>query len=337
MTGRIIAATLCLSLFLVLSAEAAPEIDFVGDLRVSGGGVIFSDGTKQNTALVTDGPARNTAAGPGALSSNTTGHNNTAVGEKALYANTTGFSNTALGAGALCNHSTGYSNTAVGLNALYSTTTGLLNTASGDSALYTNTSGNDNTAAGYYALFHNTTGNNNTAYGVDALWFNATGSDNTAVGYNADVLKRDLSNTTAVGYAAKVDISNKVRIGNDAVTVIGGKVGWSNIADSRAKKDIRDLSRGLAFITSLRPVEFRMNQGNERIDFGFLAQDVEALLGREYNMLGLGGDEARTLSLRYADFIAPLVKALQEQQQFIVRLQHELEELKTLVHNLASK
>ena len=48
---------------------------------------------------------------------------------------------------------------------------------------------------------------------------------------------------------------------------------------------------------------------------GFLAQDVEALLGDGYSVLGIGGDKDRTLSLRYTDLIAPMVKAIQEQQR----------------------
>jgi len=57
-----------------------------------------------------------------------------------------------------------------------------------------------------------------------------------------------------------------------------------------------------------------MKQGNGRTDMGFLAQDVEAVLGDDYNVLGIGGDKDRTLSLRGTDLIAPLVKAVQEQQ-----------------------
>ena len=50
---------------------------------------------------------------------------------------------------------------------------------------------------------------------------------------------------------------------------------------------------------------------------GFLAQDVEAVLGDGYSVLGIGADPNRTLSLRHTDLIAPLVKAVQEQQEVI--------------------
>ena len=38
------------------------------------------------------------------------------------------------------------------------------------------------------------------------------------------------------------------------------------------------------------------------------------MLGDGYGVLGIGSDSDRTLSLRYTDLIAPLVKAVQEQQ-----------------------
>jgi hypothetical protein len=106
-----------------------------------------------------------------------------------------------------------------------------------------------------------------------------------------------------------------------SVTHIGGQVGFSNDSDVREKKDVEEIGHGLAFIKQLRPVQYRLKSGNDRIDFGFIAQEIEALLGTEYNVLGIGGTEERMLSLRYTDFIAPMVKAMQEQQVVIDRQQ----------------
>ena len=74
-----------------------------------------------------------------------------------------------------------------------------------------------------------------------------------------------------------------------------------------------------------------MKEGNDRIDFGFIAQEVEALLDTDYNILGIGQDSDRTLSLRYTDFIAPMVKAMQEQQEMIELLKSEVAELKRIL------
>jgi hypothetical protein len=210
----------------------------------------------------------------------------------------------------------GIYNTAVGSLALSANTTGHRNTATGYQALYSNTSGYGNTATGHYALYSNT-GAYNTAYGTSALAGNTTGNDNTAIGYGADVAQHNLTNATAIGNLALVNASNKVRIGNSSVTVIEGQVAWSWPSDLRIKKDIEDIDYGLEFVKQLRPVQYKLKEGNDRTDFGFIAQDIEALLGTGYNILSIGEDAARSLSLRYTDLIAPMVKAMQEQQEII--------------------
>lgn len=273
----------------------------------------------------------NTASGDSALQSNTNGSANTASGYSALYSNTSGNNNTASGNTALYLNTTGYYNTASGNHSLYSNTTGYGNTASGNYSLYSNTTGTYNTASGYYTLRYNTTGNHNTASGNYALYSNTTGNYNSALGDYADVTTGALTNATAIGYNAKVNASDKVRIGNTAVTVIEGQVGWSYPSDIRIKKDVEDIGFGLSFIKSLRPVQYRLIQGNERIDFGFIAQDIEARLGDGYNVLGIAEDADRSLSLRYTDFIAPMVKAMQEQQAEIETQRKEIENLKAQV------
>ena len=91
---------------------------------------------------------------------------------------------------------------------------------------------------------------------------------------------------------------------------------------------MRELEQGLPLVLALRPVSYRYKGGNGRADMGFVAQDVEALLGDAYNVVDAGGDADRTLSLRYAEFIAPLVKAVQEQQAQIEALRAELAALR---------
>jgi hypothetical protein len=281
--------------------------------------------------------ALNTAVGTQALYSSTTGYGNTATGVGTLASNTTGYHNTAAGALSLVSNTTGTSNTAIGYFSLYDNTTGYSNTASGMDALETNTTGVENTASGYYALSGNKTGGQNTAIGTQALINNRTGSYNTAIGVNADTASGDLHNATAIGHSAIVDNSNTVRIGNTDVTHIGGQVGFSNDSDVREKKDIQDIGYGLGFIKQLRPVQYRMKNGNDRIDFGFIAQDIELTLGTEYNILGIGKTEDRMLSLRYTDFIAPMVKAMQEQQLIIEKQQALIDALMSRLAEVEAK
>ncbi len=206
------------------------------------------------------------------------GGDNTAIGYGALAGNTVGSSNT--GVGLFADVSTGGSwNVAMGPIAMLNNTTGEGNVGAGKAALHHNTAGNFNVGIGQEALFFNGTGSANTAIGREALSGNATGSNNTAIGYGANVFEGGLTNATAVGYGAVADASNKVRIGNTAVTVIGGQVAWTAFSDKRAKKDIQDLDLGLDFINALRPVAYRMKDGNDAIDMGFIAQDIEELRG----------------------------------------------------------
>jgi hypothetical protein len=99
-------------------------------------------------------------------------------------------------------------------------TEGSFNTADGSTALYANTTGSNNTASGQGALYNNETGSNNTASGNIALTNNITGDNNTAIGANANVSVENLTNATAIGYNAIVNASNKIRLGNAAVTLV---------------------------------------------------------------------------------------------------------------------
>jgi hypothetical protein len=228
-------------------------------------------------------------------------------------------------------------NTGVGANSLSFDTTGSGNTGLGNSSLNSNPTGSNNTGLGIFSLANSTSGNYNTGLGAYTLSSNTTGTSNTAVGTGADVASGDLDNATAIGAYAVVDASSHVRIGNTTVTQIGGQVAWSNLSDVRAKTNIRPLDLGLDFVMALRPVAFQLINGNGRTDLGFIAQDVEALLGDDYNVLGIGGDDARTLSLRYTDFIAPMVKAIQDQQATIRALQQHDEQQQATIKALAAR
>jgi hypothetical protein len=316
----------------------------------------------------------NTANGVNALFSNTTGYSNTANGVQALYSNTTGYTNTATGRQALNSNTTGYENTATGMQALYSNTTGDDNTANGNWALYSNTTGESNTANGEYALYYNTTGYWNTANGGGALYSNTTGHENTALGCGADVSSGSLSNATAIGFGAVVDADNKVRIGNTAVTSIGGQVGWTTFSDGRYKKSISENVPGLAFINKLKPVTYTMDvdaidavlrpprqpgEGQSEEDLmpsaeemaskqaqsqivytGFTGQEVEKAaqeLGFNFSGVDAPKSENGMYGLRYAEFVVPLVKAVQEQQQMIQKQQEMIQNLQKRIEELEKR
>jgi hypothetical protein len=319
----------------------------------------------------------NMAFGGGALEANTTGTGNIAIGYESLFwdtsgqqntavglfsmqQNTTGSFNTASGAQTLDNNTTGGSNTAIGAIALSRNTIGNANVAMGVSSLSGNTTGGGNTAIGHSSMDRNTTGENNIALGIASMGTNTTGSQNTTIGAAADVSTGNLSNATAIGAGANVNASNKVRIGNGAVTVIEGQVPFTTPSDGRFKYHIQEDVKGLDFILQLRPVTYqfdvkRFDQqkgapfGNDQatpVNYvqqasydeaaairrsGFIAQEVEKAAGASgYNFSGVIKPKTAQehYSLSYESFVVPLVKAMQEQQKIIADLQKQIDELK---------
>lgn len=65
------------------------------------------------------------------------------------------------------------------------------------------------------------------------------------------------------------------------------------------------------------------NSTDSRRNWGFIAQDIQKLLGDSNAIVTVGQDDVKYLGLRYTDFVAPLVKAVQEQQDVIAALQLE--------------
>ncbi|MCP4001420.1 MAG: hypothetical protein GY727_10975, partial [Gammaproteobacteria bacterium] len=231
-------------------------------------------------------------------------------------------------------------------------------------------SGQRNAALGEYALDGATTGSYNTALGANSLVLTTTGVYNTGVGYAAGQAST-YSNSTAIGANTVTTASNQVRIGDNAVTSIGGNVGWSIVSDGRFKKDISSNVAGLDFIMQLRPVTYHMdldamddffkqsdvkseetaeispeNQAiiaeakaeKEAILYtGFIAQEVEEVaqkLDFEFSGVDAPKNDDDHYSLRYAEFVVPLVKAVQEQQTIIEEQKATIEALQTKVNEV---
>ncbi len=286
----------------------------------------------------------NTALGQGALFSNT-GYYNTASGYSALRANTGGESNSAYGISALVLNTTGSYNTALGANAITYNTTGISNTAAGTNALYHNT-GSYNTGVGQSALAQTTGAYYNTAIGFAAGDSYDNGFNNVFIGANTDVNGAGYYNVVVIGQAALATASNQVTIGNPATNSYRAYANWSNISDGRVKQNIKQNVPGLSFINKLQPITYNLDlnaadkiiqsvrkdstgkiiaynnieqaarQEKEKIVYtGFVAQDVEkAAKSVSYNFSGVDAakNDKDVYGLRYAEFVVPLVKAVQE-------------------------
>lgn len=315
-----------------------------------------------HTALTSNTSGRNnTASGYQSLYFNTTANFNTATGAFSLL-NNNGVRNTANGHAALLSNTTGNHNTASGSDALYYNVSGLNNVATGVFSLNKNTSGSYNSADGSSALYNNTTGTYNTALGASALYANTTGQANTGLGYNSNVSVGNLNYATAVGANALVNASNKVRIGSAAVTVVEGPVAYT-VSDGRFKNNISEQDvKGLDFIKLLRPVVYNFDsekfqkfltknmpdsirKKHMEINFGpatairqsgFIAQEVEKAakeIGYNFNGVHTPENENDNYSISYSQFVVPLVKGMQEQQQMIEAQQKQINELTALIQN----
>lgn len=322
---------------------------------------------------------RNTAIGSGSLNSNTTGDDNTAIGAESMNNNMTGSRNTALGRSSLTYNTTGTSNTTVGYGSMISNISGQSNSALGAGTLSDNTIGFANTAIGISALSENISGNYNVAVGGRSLNSNKSGEYNTAIGNEADNADSTFSNSTNIGNKSISTASNMVRIGNENITSIGGAVNWTTISDGRFKVNIESNVKGLQFINQLKPVTYsidlkrieqfyfdqfgKVDSSNWDTKYdkksirytGFIAQEVEeAAKANGFDFSGVDAPKNKNdfYGLRYAEFVVPLVKSVQElskqlaekdeingeyalelekQKKQIEFLQSQIDELKTLV------
>jgi trimeric autotransporter adhesin len=298
---------------------------------------------------------QNTAIGNDALRSNTVGNNNTANGYSALNSNTIGGVNTAAGNFSLYSNTTGSYNTSTGQMSLFNNFGGNFNTSNGVSALYGNTYGNQNTAVGGFALEKNGTSFGNTAIGYRAGDSYNNGYYNTFLGSDADANGPEYYSSIAIGNSSTVTAPVQVRIGASFIESIGGYQNWTNLSDGRYKKNIKEDVRGLDFIMKLRPVTYNLDvagisqklnesRGKENdsqfsksisakektIFSGFVAQEVEAVAkatGYDFSGVDKPKNANDFYGLRYAEFVVPLVKAMQEQQVLIRDMQKQIDQL----------
>jgi len=270
--------------------------------------------------------------------------------------NNTQYENIYIGNNCAKNAYAGQYNTYVGTN-IGINSSGSLNTFIGNACAKNNTTGQYNVFVGTSSGFVNTTGVNNVFVGEYAGGMNVTGKNNTFIGHNALSWTDSIVNSIAIGHSAYVSGDNTARIGNTSMISIGGYANWTALSDKRFKKNIQENVAGLDFILKLKPVTYNIdmkklnrfvgdktdsyNKEKEDIIYtGFLAQDVEEVakdLGYEFSGIDAPKNEKDHYGLRYATFVVPLVKAVQEQQEIIENQKAELDFLKQELKKLSDK
>ena len=142
------------------------------------------------------------------------------------------------------------------------------------------------------------------------------------------------------------------------MTTITGQVAWTSVSDGRIKENVQEAVPGLSFIAELRPVTYTLNTRKQDainmqampdsiqekrmlsddeylasssiVRTGFIAQEVEAAaqkIGFDFDGVSTPQNETDLYGIRYAEFVVPLVKAMQEQQEMIEGQQEVIEGL----------
>lgn len=303
---------------------------------------------------------KNSSIGALSMTSITNGVENSALGYKSLESGVNASYNTAVGSYALKNTTTGAFNTTVGYNSGYSNIGAYYNTYIGGYSGYSCTLGQNNCGVGYNSLRENTASSGNTAMGTSAGAGSNSFSNGTFVGYNAYTLISGVTNIAGFGYNARPTASNQIRIGNTSVTSIGGYAGWTNLSDGRFKTEVKEDVAGLDFILKLRPVTYHLNiekiadylgedelMENSTADpsllasrkdkqaivyTGFIAQEVEKAaqeLAFDFSGVDAPKNEQDMYGLRYAEFVVPIVKAIQEMAGTDEQLKSQIAALET--------
>ena len=274
----------------------------------------------ENALTTATSTSRIVAIGGGALENSASSNNSVAIGYRAMRSGG-GSANIAIGYQALFN-GTGGGNVAIGKDALLFSTLAVANTAIGTEAGKAITTGGGNVLVGNYCGAALTTGTDNIFIGQSAASFNSgdifTGSNNVAIGGGSN--------------PSSLTVSDEITLGNSSNTVLRCAVtSITSLSDARDKKGITELSAGLDFVNTLKPVSFVWDDRNEEgrhdvKDFGFIAQDLkksqeDAKLADTLKLVYEENPEK--LEASYGKLIPILVKAIQDLSAKVEQLENK--------------
>lgn len=159
----------------------------------------------------------------------------------------------------------------------------------------------------------------------------SSGSDGLILGINGSGLA-EISNKENTDFIIQTNNSEKLRIkptgellpGLDNLQTLGSPAKkWLdlyvvnaqiNISDERQKYNIKSSDLGLEFIKQLNPVTYIWKKEGKRPHYGFISQEVKKaldLVNKDFG--GFIYDKTTDIyGLRYSEFIAPIVKSIQE-------------------------
>jgi len=136
--------------------------------------------------------------------------------------------------------------------------------------------------------------------------------------YNGEGNATDSSNQNFIRF-----FDNNVAIG----AIINNRTGvyYGTTSDRRLKKDIKPLDKSLNTLLKIKPREYKWKKGNNTIDHGFIAQELNDVYSQA--TIPPRNDE-EYWQVEYSKLVPLLVKSVQEQQQMIEELKIEILKLK---------
>jgi hypothetical protein len=116
------------------------------------------------------------------------------------------------------------------------------------------------------------------------------------------------------------NIPTTATAGNCLISAGEGNKFYRSTSSLKYKRNVVDMQRGIADVQQLRPVNFNgvSDFDGDKLFAGFIAEEVEALNFKEFVIYDENGEPD---GLQYANMVALLTKAIQEQQQMIETLQ----------------
>jgi len=306
--------TMALCLFSFYSLVGQNHLDVEGDTEINGRLTIIQTQTDSSIHI-------------GAFA----GFNDPGINEKNIF----------IGQYAGQNNLNGSNNVFLGNTAGQNNLSGQFNTFIGGNAGAGNVTGSNNVFIGYVAGLSNSGGGANTYVGRFAGQNVLSSSFCTYLGYDTGQSNTSLSftNSMALGNGAKVDGNNTIVLGNTNITSIKGQVNFTTFSDMRLKQNVKQDIPGLDFVLLLNPVtyELKNRESNKHRQTGFIAQEVEISanqIGYDFSGVDYPQTPDDNYGIRYSEFVVPLTKAIQEQQEMINELMTELKDVKAELNEM---
>lgn len=281
----------------------------------------------------------------------TVGYHNIVIGDQCAYLSTTGtdligYYNIIMGAaGAGRKITSGSYNNLSGYGTGRSITVGHGNYLVGQYTGEIVEAGNNNIGICEYSLHGQSnptklSGDNNIGVGAYSLGsIGDTANNNIGIGYRAGeyvdgtqtVRLLNFDDVICIGHDSYATASGEMSLGNSTfVTAAYTAAAFSTRSDERYK-NFEEMDLGLEFINDLDTKKYTWKDGadTDTLHYGFSAQQVKKTL--ELNV----GDAKRSMhkdrggeqNLTYTEFIAPMVKAIQELTEMNKELLHRIEVL----------